>query len=108
MRRNFSRTFVLFGLLLFSLSASSDAGQKSGRITGMIKNVSGSPLHDAVVKIFREVREGEALSVAKTNHQGFFKSASLTPGTYYLQISRQGYQPVTTTRFVIDPGRRSP
>ena len=105
MRRDFSRTVALFGLLLFSLPASSDAGQKSGRITGMIKSVSGSPLHDAVVRIFRQVREGEALTVAKTNNQGFFKSASLTPGTYYLQISRQGYEPVTTTKFIIDPGR---
>lgn len=103
--RYFSRTSLLFGLLLLSLPPGIEAGSnKDGRISGIIKSVSGDPLADAVVRIFRDVRQGHSLIVTKTNGQGFFKS-NLTPGIYFLQISHQGYQPVTTTKFVIDAGR---
>jgi hypothetical protein len=103
--RHFSRTLILFGLLLFSLPAIAADARGNGRITGIIKNLSGNPLEDAVIRIFREVQQGETFSIAKSNNRGFFRSLNLKPGTYYLQISRQGYQPVTTTKFVIDPGR---
>jgi hypothetical protein len=103
--RHFSRPFILFGLLLLSLPSVTVYAGGSGRITGMIKSVSGSPLRDAIIRIVREVNEGNSLSIARTDGKGFFKSFSLTPGTYYLQISHQGYQPVTTTKFVLDPGR---
>ena len=104
--RNFFRTSALLGLLLLSLSANTEASsEKGGHIAGMIKSVAGDPLRDAIIRIFREVQGGEALTIAKTNKQGFFKSSDLKPGTYYLQITRQGYRPVTTTKFIIDPGR---
>jgi hypothetical protein len=76
-----------------------------GRIAGMIKSVSGTPLHDAIIRIVGEAKDGEFLSIARTDSLGFFKSVKLTPGAYYLQISRQGYLPVTTTRFILDPGK---
>ncbi len=103
--RHLSRTFILFGLLLFSLPAIASDARGNGRITGIIKNLSGNPLEDAVIRIFREVQQGEIFSIARSNNRGFFRSVNLKPGTYYLQISRQGYQPVRTTKFVIDPGR---
>ena len=103
--RHLSRTFILFGLLLFSLPVIAADARGNGRIAGIIKNLSGNPLEDAIIRIFREVQHGESLSIAKSNSHGFFRSVNLRPGTYYLQISRQGYQPVTTTKFVIDPGR---
>jgi hypothetical protein len=103
--RHFSRAFILFGLLIVSLPAVTAYAKGSGRITGMIKSVAGSPLRDAIIRIVREVNEGNSLSIARTDSRGFFKSFNLTPGTYYLQVSHQGYQPVTTTKFVLDPGR---
>jgi hypothetical protein len=96
---------LIFRTLLFWLPAGAANAGENGRITGLIKNVSGSPLRDAVIRIVQEVNRGQALSIARTDSRGFFKSINLTPGTYYLQISRQGYQPVTTTKFVIDSGR---
>jgi hypothetical protein len=103
--KQLSRTGFLFGLFLFSLPAVTAHAGGNGRITGLIKSVAGSPLNDAVITIVRELKTGEALSIARTDSSGFFKCASLTPGTYYLQVSRQGYQTVTTTKFSLDAGR---
>jgi len=103
--KHFSRTYLLFGIFLFSLPAVTAHAGGNGRITGLIKSISGSPLSNAVIKIVREVNQGEALAIARTDSRGFFKSINLTPGTYYLQVSRQGYQPVTTTKFALDSGR---
>jgi hypothetical protein len=103
--RNLHRTFLWFGLLLFSLPVVAADFRGNGRITGNVKNLSGNPLEDAVIRIVREVEHGEALSFARSDSRGFFRSVSLKPGTYYLQVSRHGYQPATTAKFVIDPGR---
>jgi hypothetical protein len=103
--KRFSRKAIFFGFLLFLFPAVAANAGGDGRITGMIKNVSGSPLRDAVIRIIREVNQGQALAIARTDSQGFFKSINLAPGTYYLKISSQGYQPVTTTKFVLDEGR---
>jgi hypothetical protein len=103
--RYLSRIFILSGLLFIALPPIAAYAKSGSRISGMIKSISGNPLGNAVIRIIGEAKDGESLSIARTNSRGFFKSAKLTPGTYYLQISHQGYQPTTTTRFVLDPGR---
>jgi hypothetical protein len=100
-----SRIPIFICISLFALQAYAGSPKNNGRVTGYIIDSSGSPLRDAIVKIFREVQQGESLLVARSDSKGFFKSASLRPGTYYLQISRHGYQPVTTGRFAVDQGR---
>jgi hypothetical protein len=100
-----SRILIFLSFSLLVLHAYAGSPKNNGRVTGYIINTSGSPLRDAIIKIFREVQQGESLSIARSDNQGFFKSSSLRPGTYYLQISRRGYQPVTTSRFAIDQGR---
>jgi hypothetical protein len=81
------------------------AATGKSHIAGNITNASGNPLRGVIVRIFREIKDGEAISIARSNPSGFFRSASLLPGTYYLQVSHQGYEPIQTTRFVIDAGR---
>lgn len=106
--RNFSRVHSVFGILVavvvLFLSAGTASGRSDARIAGTIKTLSGNPLHDAVIRIFREVRSGNALLVARSDSQGYFRSPGLKPGRYYLQISRQGYEPVTTSKFSVSSG----
>ncbi len=101
----FSRVLMLFVLLLCVLPIGDANAKSNARIAGNILNSSGSPLRDAVIKIYREVQKGETFSIARSNDSGFFKSINLAPGRYYLHVSRPGYMPVTTTRFAVDPGR---
>jgi hypothetical protein len=103
--RILSRTAVLFCIILLTLQTANAASKNTGQITGSIISLSGSPLRDAVIRIFREMREEESISVARTDARGIFKSLHLEPGIYHLQVSHQGYRPVTTARFAVDPGR---
>jgi hypothetical protein len=79
--------------------------KSSGRLAGNIKSMSGSPLGNAIIKIFREVQQNEILLVTRSDSRGFFESARLIPGTYFLEVSRQGYQPITATKVTIDSGQ---
>jgi hypothetical protein len=100
----FSRIMAIFCALLLLPAIAANA-KSAGRLAGNIKSMSGSPLRDAIIKIFKEVQHNKILLVARSDNRGFFQSAQLTPGTYFLEVSRQGYQPITATKFTIDPGQ---
>ena len=100
----FSRIAVLLCALILLPVIAANA-KSSGRLAGNIKSLSGSPLRNAIIKIFKEVQNSEILLVTRSDSRGFFQSTQLTPGTYFLEVSRPGYQPITATRFTIDPGQ---
>jgi hypothetical protein len=104
--RSLSRIAILLILFLFALQIASADSKNNSSISGNIISLSGSPLTNATIKIFREVQEGEALAIVRSNSHGFFKSIDLKPGIYRLQVSHQGYQPAATAKFAIDPGRK--
>ncbi len=103
--RRFSRILILSGFFICVVSAVTASAKDSGRITGNITSKSGSPLGNAIIKIFREVQQGQTFSVIRSDSRGFFKSVNLAPGTYFLHISHQGFEPVTTTKFTVDSNR---
>jgi hypothetical protein len=76
----------------------------NGRIAGNIKSISGHPLRDAIIKVFHATQQGETPLIARSDSRGFFRSSRLNPGDYYLEVTHQGYQPITTSKFTIDPG----
>lgn len=100
----FSR-IVIFCCVFLLLPALAANAKSNGRLAGSIKSLSGSPLQNAVIKILREVQDGETVLVTRSDRRGLFESARLIPGTYFLEVSRQGYQPITATKFTIDPGQ---
>jgi hypothetical protein len=99
-----SRILILFSIFLLLGSAAADA-KSNGYLAGSIRSSAGSPLGNAIIKVFREMQQRQIISMARSDNHGIFKSAFLTPGTYFLEVSRQGYQPLTTTKFTIDPGQ---
>ena len=100
----FSKILAVFCALLL-LPALTAHAKSSGRLAGNIKSMSGSPLRNAIVKIFKEVQQNEIVLATRSDSRGFFQSAQLTPGTYFLEVSHQGYQPITATKFTIDSGQ---
>jgi hypothetical protein len=103
--RHLSRTAVLSCIVILTLQTAHADSKSNGQISGSIISLSGWPLNDAVIRIFREVREGELISIARSDGRGFFKSLHLEPGIYHLQVSHQGYRPASTARFAVGPGR---
>jgi hypothetical protein len=100
--RLWGNVLFCFSLLIFS---NSGFCRDDGRISGSVKSISGSPLGDAVIKIFKSTQRRETLLVTRSDRFGFFRQTNLSPGTYYLQVSRNGYEPVTTAKFAIDHWR---
>jgi len=98
---------ILLILCLVTVPFVAATEQNHGRISGNIKSASGSPLRDAFVNIFKVAQQEEILSITgiRSNQGGFFRAANLTPGTYYLQITREGYRPISTEKFEVKPDR---
>jgi hypothetical protein len=99
-----SRFVILLSVFILLGTAAADA-KNAGYLSGSIRNAMGSPLRNAIIKVFREMQQREIIFITRSDNHGSFKGAQLTPGTYFLEVSRQGYQPLTTTKFTIDPGR---
>ena len=94
-------------LLVLSLSAvpSSTASElKSGGVSGSIRNSSGSPLRDAFINIFKSATQKEFLKVTRvrSNGDGFFRVSDLAPGVYFMKVSHEGYQAVSTETFEVE------
>jgi hypothetical protein len=98
------RDAALFGLSLLVLGNTIAFCKSDALISVNVKSSSGNPLSDAIIKIFKAAHQGETFFIAKSDKYGFFRKANLTPGTYYLQVSRKGFEPVTTAKFAISPG----
>jgi hypothetical protein len=98
-----SRMFFLFGLLF--LASGFATAKDRGRITGSITDIAGYPLHNVIIRIIQEVEDGELFSIIRSDNNGIFKTTVLNPGIYHIQVSHQGYQPITTAKFAIDENR---
>jgi len=102
----FLKMLVLSGVLAGALGpAAAAAKDDAGRIAGNVADALGAPLRNAVVQVVQAVEDGENFTTLRSDARGFFKTAVLAPGVYRLQVSRQGYKPVSTARFVVDESR---
>lgn len=91
-------------LCLVSFPGNVYAGN-SGRITGKIKTRAGGALLGAVVTILKQDREGGTISFTRSDRTGSYSITNLTPGAYYMQVSREGYQPLTHSSVRIAAGK---
>ncbi len=98
----FSRIATVFCALVLLPAISANA-KSSGRLAGNIKSISGNPLRNAIVKIYKGMQDNKIVLVTRSDSRGFFRSSQLTPGTYFLEVSRAGYQSITATKFRIEP-----
>ncbi len=95
--------FLIVGIVV--LCPSMVEARSAGRITGKIKDKDGGVLTGAVVTAFKPDKAGGTISFTRSDVNGMYSLANLTPGSYYLQITREGYQPVTTANVKIVPGK---
>lgn len=96
---------LLLSLVLLALTAPPALAARPGKIIGKVKAPDGGGLLGAVVTIFKESAQGGTISFTRSDHDGNYAIASLAPGAYFIQVSREGYAPVTHAGVKIDAGR---
>ena len=99
------RTFLLFLITCLILAPSAFGSSATGTITGKIKNKEGGGLLGAVITLLKQEQAGGTISFTRSDRNGLYSIANISPGAYSFQISREGYQPVTQSTVKIEPGK---
>ena len=102
MKRLCGLAIIVFALASTPVALEAKAG---GRISGKVSDSAGEGLAGAVITLFRENGEGGTLSFTRSDRRGAYSIANLSPGSYYLQVSRAGYHPLTNSNISIDSGK---
>jgi hypothetical protein len=84
---------VGLGLLLSATSLPLMAAPRSGKISGVVVDLSGTPQMGATVSITSEQINGSHIADLLTNDRGHFFSGSLLPGLYSVRVSLAGFLP---------------
>jgi len=95
---------VILSLMLLALPGVS-WGKPGGRITGKVTSPEGEGLLGAIVTIFKEDYSGGIISFTRSDRHGAYVLANLTPGSYHLQVSREGYEPLTKSDVEVTSGK---
>jgi hypothetical protein len=90
-----SRLRTVFGLVLFSLAATAQTAQITGRVT----DPSGAVVSSAEVSA-TSVSTGTSYA-ATSNNEGYYTVASLEPGTYRISVRHPGFKPVIRSGVVL-------
>lgn len=102
MKRLCGLAIIVFVLASTPVALEAKAG---GRISGKVSDAAGEGLAGAVITLFRENGEGGTLSFTRSDRRGAYSIANLSPGSYYLQVSRAGYHPLTNSNVSIASGK---
>lgn len=93
------RSFVYF-LLLFLTAHSSVAQSPTGTISGMVTDPTGASIAGAEVIV---VNDATRVQVAtKSNSEGIYVTPNLLPGTYRVQVSKEGFKTIIKPDIVVN------
>ena len=90
-----------FWAVVIALSLPAWAGQRSGAISGYVRDASGTPQMGAVVEIAGSA--ARTLTVF-TDGVGFFSVTNLLPGVYSVKVSAPSFLPSLNEKVGLQPG----
>lgn len=99
------RSCSLLIVLALTVAALPLEAKTGGRLSGKIKNVSGEGVFGAVITILKPDEGGGSIFFTRSDKSGSYNLANVTPGSYYIQVSRDGYEPLTSSNVKIDAGK---
>ena len=82
---------VLLAALLSALPARAQDWRGSGRVDGWVKDANGQPIEDATIQLSREKGKGPS---TKSDKKGYWAFLGLASGTWNVDISAPGYEPL--------------
>jgi hypothetical protein len=89
--------FLLLSVLLAGVAS---AQSPNGTINGMVVDPSGSVIAGAEIALLNDLTD--ARYVAKTNDEGIYVVAGLPPGSYRLQVSKNGFKTLIKPDIVLN------
>ena len=87
--------------VILALALPAWAGERTGAISGYVRNISGTPQMGAVVEI---AGSGARNLVVFTDVAGFFSVPSLLPGLYFVKVSAPSFLSVEHEKVGLQPG----
>lgn len=80
-------------LSLFASAAQAQAKLTVGSLTGVVRDLAGTPQMGATVEVLPESLGANASNEFLTNTQGIFRGDKLTPGLYSIRVTLAGFLP---------------
>jgi hypothetical protein len=87
--------------VIVALALPAWAGQRSGEISGYVRNASGIPQMGAVVEIVGSAARSLTLF---TDGAGFYSATGLLPGVYSIKVSAASFLPSIEEKIGLQPG----
>src|SRR5712692_6897100 len=101
--RNSMRRFVLAALFVSMCGALAFAQSTTdGAVGGTVYDTSGAVIGGAKIVIHNNGTNAE--HTATTDSSGYFRVANLTPGTYTVTVSRDGFAPYKAEQVIVQVG----
>ena len=79
--------FVILGLFTFSIPAGAQSQATTGVIEGIVYDLNGAVIVDAVVTV--KQRETGLERTIRTDDNGRYRALLLPPGTYTVEVQKQ-------------------
>ena len=92
----------VMGLSLGTGAAEAQAKLVSGSLTGVVRDVAGTPQMGASVEVLSEAPGITATKEFLTNTQGIFRGEKLVPGLYTVRVTLAGFLPTLEQHVRID------
>lgn len=107
----FRTPFRIWGTLVMTVAclsfaagaAEAQAKPVSGSLTGVVRDLTGTPQMGASVQVLAEVAGINSSSELLTNTQGIFRTDKLVPGLYTVRVTLAGFLPTLQQHVRINP-----
>lgn len=100
-----SRSCSLLIALALVAAASPLQAKSPGRLSGTVKSIGGDAIFGAVITIFKPDESGGSIFFTRSDKGGSYNLPNITPGSYYLQVIRDGYQPLSSSNVKVEAGK---
>ena len=95
--------FVVASVSFGSGTAMAQAKFVSGKLAGVVRDLSGTPQMGASVEVFAEAPGVQSSLDYLTNTQGIFRGDKISPGLYTIRVTLAGFLPTLQQHVRINP-----
>lgn len=103
LRRLRALVFIAASVSMGTGAAMAQSKLVSGKLAGVVRDLTGTPQMGASVEVFAEAPGAAAALDYLTNTQGIFRGDKLSPGLYTIRVTLAGFLPTLQQHVRINP-----